>query len=354
MADETEADDKTEAPSQRRLEEARNQGQLPSSREVNNAFMLGAATLFLLTLAPGMAERLVESLRQFIATPHQIAVTSDDLGSLVTGMLASTGLALAGPLGLFLLAAVASSLVQHGPFASLKLLAPKLERISPAAGAKRLFGGRGLLEFGKGLLKLLLVGTAGAVALWPAFGAMLALDAADPMAAAVLSLDLAVRLFATATAIMLLLALLDLLLQRFQHHQQLRMSRRELLEEFKQTEGDPHIKGRLKSLRLARARQRMMAEVPKATVVITNPTHYAVALRYDGDMPAPQLVAKGVDGLAARIRDLAQAHRVPLVENPPLARALHAAVALGAEIPPEHYRAVAEVIGYVMRLRRRR
>jgi flagellar biosynthetic protein FlhB len=146
---------------------------------------------------------------------------------------------------------------------------------------------------------------------------------------------------------------LDSAYQRFERHKQLRMSRRELQDEFKQTEGDPLLKARLKSLRMERARRRMVAEVPKATVVVTNPSHVAVALRYEADMTAPRLVAKGTGGLAERIRAVARDHGVPIVRNPPLARALHGAVELGAEVPPAHYRAVAEVIGYVLRLKGR-
>ena len=223
------------------------------------------------------------------------------------------------------------------------------------AGARRLFSLRSLIEFGKGVVKITLVGAAGVALLWPASARIVGAADLEPGPLLGLLHDLALRLLAGVAVLVGLIALLDVLYQRFAHRKQLRMSRRDLQDEFKQTEGDPVIKARLRSLRLERARRRMMAEVPKATVVVTNPTHVAVALRYDGEaMAAPKLVAKGLGTLAERIRTVARAHGVPIVQNPPLARALHAGVELGAEVPPAHYRAAAEVIGYVLRLRARR
>jgi flagellar biosynthetic protein FlhB len=254
---------------------------------------------------------------------------------------------------LFVGAALASGLVQHGWIWSAAPLAPKLERVSPIAGAKRMFSLRSLVEFGKGLLKIVLVGAAAVVLLWPAAPRVLAAIGLDAGPLLALLHTLALRLLLGIAALTALIAALDSLYQRFERHRQLRMSRRDLQDEFKQTEGDPLLKARLKSLRMERARRRMMAEVPKATVVVTNPTHVAVALRYDATMAAPRLVAKGMGALAERIRAIAHDHRVPIVRNPPLARALHGAVELDAEVPPAHYRAVAEVIGYVLRLRPR-
>jgi flagellar biosynthesis protein FlhB len=355
VAEEQDRSQQTEEPTQRRLEEARRKGQVASSREVNHLLLLAAGSLFVALLAADMAVHLAGSLRPFLAAPHAMASDPGQLGRTLARLLQDVGAAALLPGLLFLIAALATGLVQNGPLWSATPLAPKLERISPLAGAKRLFSTRSLLEFAKGLLKITLVAAAGVALLWPSLP--LLIGAAELEAVALLGLlrDLALRLLAGVTVLVAAIAALDVLYQRFEHRKRLRMSQRDLRDEFKQTEGDPYIKARLKSLRLERARRRMMAEVPKASVVVTNPTHIAVALRYDPEtMAAPRLVAKGVDQLALRIREIARAHGVPVIADPPLARTLHAAVELGDEVPPAHYRAVAEVIGYVMRLRPRR
>lgn len=355
MAEEQDRSQQTEEPTQRRLEEARRKGQVASSREVNHFLLLAAGTLFLAVLATGTALQLAATLRPFLAAPHAIAIDPPQLGLMLARLLGETGGALLLPALLFLMAALAAGLVQNGLNWSATPLAPKIERISPLAGAKRLFSTRSLLEFAKGLLKITLVGAAGTALLWPSLPLLTRAGELEAVPLLGLLHDLALRLLLGVTALVALIAALDVLYQRFEHKKRLRMSHRDLRDEFKQTEGDPYIKARLKSLRAERARRRMMAEVPRASVVVTNPTHVAVALRYDKEtMAAPRLVAKGVDAVAERIREIARAHGVPVVEDPPLARTLHAAVELGAEVPPAHYRAVAEVIGYVMRLRPRR
>jgi flagellar biosynthesis protein FlhB len=354
VAEEQDDGQKTEEPTQRRLEEARRKGQVASSREVNHAFILAAGAVLIGALAPALAGGVAAALRPLLARPHSFTITPADLDRLLAVVLGDVGAALLLPALLLLGAALAAGLIQNGPVASAEPLAPKLERLSPLAGAKRLFSLRSLVEFAKGVLKIALVGAVAVALLWPAAARIL--TAAELEAGALLAVlqRLALRLLAGVALLVGLIALLDTLYQRFEHRKQLRMSRRDLQDEFKQTEGDPYIKARLKSLRMERARRRMMAAVPSATVVITNPTHIAVALRYDPPaMAAPKLVAKGIGPLAARIREVARAHGIPLVENPPLARALHAAVELDAEVPPAHYRAVAEVIGYVMQLRGR-
>ena len=353
MAEDQDQSQKTEEPSQRRLEEARRKGQVANSREVNNALVLASGALFVGVLAPGLAMRLAEALRPFVERPHAFPLDAATLGLTLQALLSALAWAMLPAALLFVGAALASGLVQHGWIWSAAPLAPKLERVSPIAGAKRMFSLRSLVEFGKGLLKIVLVGAAAVVLLWPAAPRVLAAIGLDAGPLLALLHTLALRLLLGIAALTALIAALDSLYQRFERHRQLRMSRRDLQDEFKQTEGDPLLKARLKSLRMERARRRMMAEVPKATVVVTNPTHVAVALRYDATMAAPRLVAKGMGALAERIRAIAHDHRVPIVRNPPLARALHGAVELDAEVPPAHYRAVAEVIGYVLRLRPR-
>ena len=352
MAEEQDQAQKTEEPTQRRLEEARRRGQVASSREVNHAMILGAGGLLVGLLAPALAGDVAAALRPLIERPHTFALTPGDLDRLLAALLGELGVALLLAAGLLFGTALASGLIQNGPILSPAPLAPKLERISPLAGVRRLVALRSLVEFGKGVAKMILVAAAGVALLWPA--RTMIVEAAGLEIGAVLTVlhGLALRLLAGVALMVGAIALVDTFYQRFEHRKQLRMSRRELKDEFKQTEGDPFIKARLKSLRMERARRRMMADVARATVVVTNPTHVAVALRYDAaSMAAPKLVAKGVDSLAERIRAVARAHRVPVIENAPLARALHLAVELGAEVPPAHYRAVAEVIGFVLRSR---
>ena len=203
----------------------------------------------------------------------------------------------------------------------------------------------------KGLIKLALIGTVMTVILWPKRHQLDGLVTMDPAVVLPLVKSMSLELLGTVIAILAIVAAADYLFQYRTWYNRQKMSLREMKEEFKQTEGDPAIKAKIRQLRQQRAKKRMMAEVPKASVIITNPTHYAVALQYDKGMNAPVCLAKGIDNLALKIREVAAAHNIPIIENPPLARALHATVEMDEEIPPEHYKAVAEVIGYVMRLR---
>jgi flagellar biosynthetic protein FlhB len=232
------------------------------------------------------------------------------------------------------------------------MLQPRVNRISPAAGLKRLFSALALANFVKGLLKLTVMGAVLTALLWPERNRAEGLTWSDPATILPLTRDLSLKLLGAVVAMLAIVAAADYLFQYRQWYERQKMTLRELKDEFKESEGDPTIKGKLKQTRQARMRKRMIAAVPKATVVITNPTHYAVALQYERGMDAPLCVAKGVDELALKIRDIARDHSVPIVENPPLARALHATVEVDDAIAPEHYKAVAEVISFVMRLRR--
>jgi flagellar biosynthesis protein FlhB len=231
-------------------------------------------------------------------------------------------------------------------------LMPNLDRVSPAAGFKRLFSKQAVVNFAKGLVKLVLFGAVIGALLWPQRHRLSGLVATDPAEILPATRSLAMQMLGTVVAMLAIVAAADYLFQYRQWYDRQKMSVREMKEEFRQSEGDPAVKGKIRQLRQARARKRMMAAVPKASVVITNPTHFAVALQYDRGMNAPVCVAKGADLIARRIREIAQEHDIPIVENPPLARALHGTVEIDQEIPQEHYRAVAEIIGYVMKLRR--
>jgi flagellar biosynthetic protein FlhB len=269
-------------------------------------------------------------------------------------LFAEVGSALVVPLGLLVFAALAAGFVQNGFIFAAELIQPKLEKISLFAGFQRLFSARSVLEFVKGLLKITVVGAAAIVAVVPTLGDLDAMPSYETHAILERMQQLVVRLMIAVLAVMSLIAGLDYFYQRLDFRRRMRMSREEMRREYKETEGDPVVQGRIRQIRQERAKRRMMAAVPKADVVLTNPTHYAVALSYKPDsMAAPIVVAKGVDSLALKIREVAQANAIPIVENPPLTRALHEAVKVDEEIPAKHYMAVAKVIGYVMGLRQR-
>jgi flagellar biosynthetic protein FlhB len=346
MAEENEAEDRTEAPSARRLEQARQEGQVPNSRELSGFAALLLAVIAAAMALPSLGRDLLRALRGILERGHEL--TPDQ----ALEVLLPSSLLLLPILGAAALGAVATTLLQTRGLFSAKGLTPQLSRLSPAAGLKRIFGAESLLEFLKTLLKMALVGAA----IWHAGDAPALLEPAmHQPAAALLSLlaDQALRLIAATLAAFALLAAADLFLTRFRHLRRLRMSRQDMREEAKDTDGDPHVKAKQKAIRAQRARQRMLAAVPKAAVVITNPTHYAVALGYEeGSAAAPKILAKGADEVAARIREAAHEAGVPLVSNPPLARALFR-LEVDTEIPPEHYQAVAEIIAFIWRARTR-
>jgi flagellar biosynthetic protein FlhB len=350
MAEENE--DKTEEPSQRRLDEALDRGDVAKSQEVNTWFVMGAATLVLMIFSGGMSRDLTTTMRGLIANSWQIRLDGPALPHLMGKLGGELLAAVAIPFVLLLIAALGGNLVQHRLVWSLEGLTPKLSRLSPLEGLKRLFSKQSLANFAKGLLKLTIVGTVLTVLMWPDRVRMASLITLDPAALLPFTATLARKLMGAVVAMLAVVAAADYLFQYRQWYNRQKMSLQEVKEEYKQNEGDPTIKGKLKQVRQARARKRMMANVPKASVVITNPTHYAVALQYERGMEAPVCVAKGFDALALKIREVAEKHSIPIVENPPLARALHATVEVDQTIPPEHYKAVAEVIGYVLRLRR--
>ncbi len=354
MAEDADDSQKTEEPSQKRLDEAREKGNVASSREINHWFMIGAGTLFVTTFAPQTFADVQRLILPFIERPDAIPTDLDHLRRIMLSLFGQLLMACILPLAVVMAAAIACGFVQHGFMASTESIMPKLEKISPLAGMKRLFSGQSIAEFVKGLVKLAIVGAVGTILIAPLAGQLAALTSMEMMDVLVLTRSLATRLMIGGLSVMTVIAGLDFLYQRFAHMKKLRMSRQELKDEYRQSEGDPMVKGRLRQIRMERARRRMMAAVPQSDVVITNPSHFSVALKYvSGEMSAPRVVAKGADEVAFRIREIAKANDVPIVENPPLARGLFAAVDIDEEIPPEHYKAVAEVISYVMKLKRR-
>jgi flagellar biosynthesis protein FlhB len=342
--------EKSEEPTQKRLDEALQRGDVVKSQEVNTWFVLGAATLILLSFSGSMSSGLTNLLRGFLGQAHNIPMDGRGLVIITQNLGIATIAAVAIPFLILMLAAIAGNMVQHQLVWSGESLKPKLSKISPGAGFKRLFSKIALANFVKGLIKLALVGTVMGVILWPKRTQIDGLVTMDPAVILELTRTISLDVLGAVVAVLAIVAAADYLFQYRQWHEKLKMSLQEMKEEFKQTEGDPAIKAKIRQLRVARMKKRMMADVPKASVIITNPTHYAVALKYDRGMDAPICVAKGLDNIALKIREVGTAHDIPIVENPPLARALYATVEIDQDVPPEHYKAVAEVIGYVMRL----
>jgi len=346
--------EKTEDPTQKKLDEALKRGDVVKSQEVNTWFVIGGATLVLAMFSGGMSQNVSSTMRGLIANSGQVLVDGPALPHLMQKIGLEMVAALAVPFLVLMLAAIAGNMVQHRMVWSFEQMTPDLSKISPLAGLKRLFSMVAVANFAKGLIKILVVGAVLTLLMWPDRLRIMALGRADVGEILPFALKLALKLMGAVVAMLAMVAAADYLFQYRRWYERQKMSLREIKDEFKQSEGDPTIKGRMKQVRQTRMRKRMMANVPKAAVVITNPTHYSVALQYERGMEAPICVAKGVDALAMKIREVATEHSIPLVENPPLARALHATVEVDQAIPPEHYKAVAEVIGFVMRLRRAR
>lgn len=351
MSDQPDQSEKTEEPTEKKLADARKKGDVVKSQEVNSWFVMLGTTLVVLIFSHNMVRSLAVQLKGVIEHAHDIPL--DNLG--IQNLFSSIGITVAIALGLpflvLMLAAVAGNIVQHGLLFTLEPIKPKFSKVSPLAGFKRLFSMQSLFNFGKSMLKLAVVGIVITVIIYPQRDVLDALMVLDPANLLSVTHSMSVKLLIGVLSVLTILAALDYAYQRYIWQQKQKMTMKEVRDEYKQMEGDPQVRAKLRQIRIERGRKRMMAAVPKASVVITNPTHYAVALQYESGMDAPICLAKGIDAVALRIRSVAEENDIPLVENPPLARALHASVEIEEEIPVEHYKAVAEVIGYVTRLR---
>jgi len=356
MAEDDDQDSKTEQPTSRKLGKAREHGDVIQSMEARTAGMLIGMLAVVWLVAPYMARWMRAYLAGLLDHLHEVrADTLENLKILLGDIMIHMLEWLAIPLGLILLFGLVSSISQTGFLFVAERLLPDLNKLNPWEGIKRLFSMRSLMEFLKSIGKLVIVGVGCYFLLRPRLGDLEQLMTLEQLGILGYAHGVVVRLLAAVLLMMVVISAVDWFWQRYSFIEKMKMTKQEVKEEHKDTEGDPMIKSRIRSLRMQRARQRMMAAVPKANVVVTNPTHYACALKYEmGAMAAPVLVAKGVDFLALRIRELAEKNDVPIIENPPLARALYATVEIDREIPPEHYKAVAEVISYVFRLKERR
>ncbi len=355
MAEDQDDDSKTEDPSSKRLQDAREKGQVPKSQEFSHLFVLGASLILIMMVLPWSFGRINLTITPFIEQPHAIQMDGGALGVIFTDLITSVTISMAVPLIILMVAAVVASVVQVGFLITTeKVFQFDLSRLNPLSALAHKFSMKNLVEFLKSLSKLLIVGFVVYTMLRPLwnsvdhFIAMALLDVVKE------TQHLAAKIIMAVLLVLLVLAGADYMYQRFSFMKQMRMTKQEMKEEFKQAEGDPLIKGKIRQLRIERARNRMMANIPTADVVVTNPTHYAVALKYDPSvMNAPTVVAMGVDHLAQRIREIAEEHGVPLIANPALARALYATAEVNQEIPTDHYKAVAEVISYVFKMKRK-
>ncbi|HTO41769.1 MAG TPA: flagellar biosynthesis protein FlhB [Rhizomicrobium sp.] len=351
MAEDRDDAQQTEEPTQRKLEEAHKQGDVVQSTEVTTFLVLGAGTLAIALFGHAAVTGFARYFTVFLQQPDQFVADPSNVMTLLKTVMIGMFVVVAPTIGLLMAIALGSNLIQHRFVFSTQRLKPSFSKINPWSGLKRMFGFEGMLNLVKGLLKIGVVGSVLWIVLWPQRAILPGLLGLSPQEMTAVMIALLMKVMIAALSVLAVIAAADYFLQKYRFTKRHRMSKQEIKEEFRQSDGDPAIKAKIRQIRTERARRRMMAEVPNATVVIMNPTHYAVALKYEtGQMAAPICVAKGVDALALRIRATAEEHGVPVIENPPLARALHAAVEVDDPVPAEHFKAVAQVIGYVMRL----
>jgi flagellar biosynthetic protein FlhB len=348
MSGDTDQDDKTHDPTDKKLEDAREKGDVPMAPEMKHAaifigmlIVMGGLGTYTLQLMATLFVRLWGSADDFRMEP-------EGAQGFATGLLGAV-------LGTLFAIALLGGILQGRPMISWSRVSPKWSKLNPMSGAKRMFGKQALVEYGKTLAKLCLVGGVAAYLAWPHAATVDSMVGADLQDVGTTAHGIVYSMLKPIAMLVGALALFDFVWQRRSFMKRMRMSLQEIKDEHKQSEGDPHIKAKIRGIQMQRSRNRMMQNVPKASVVITNPTHYAVALQYDhGAMAAPVVVAKGVDAIALKIRELATENGIPLVENRPLARALYASAEIDHPIPVEHYAAVAEVISYVLKIAKKK
>lgn len=351
MSENDQSGEKTEQPTPKRLNDARQDGNIPRSRELSTAAVYGACVLAMMAFSGSLAANGVAWMQRALRPDLGLLQHPQELFGHAGSLLLGGMLVISPLLAIGLLASFISPLLMGGLQWTNKSLMPKLDRMSPLAGIKRLYGPDALAEFAKSLLRVLFVGVAGGLMMASSLPLLRGLLHKPLETAMHDGLQSALRLMLATAVAFFLLAALDAPYQRWNWLRKLKMTREELKREMKESEGSPEVKGRIRQLQMQASQRRMMQDVPGADVIVVNPTHYAVALKYQGEkMNAPVVVARGVDDVALRIRALAQQHRVAVVSAPPLARALYREGQLGKEIPVRLYSVVAQVLSYVYQL----
>ena len=351
----TSAQDKTEKPTGKRLDEAKKRGNIPKSREANSTAVLMGSGIALYLSGDLILDHFGQMLAEIWGEGFRTSLSSPPGASLFVSIISHFAFMVFPTIFSALLVAVGVNLIQTKGFSiSLQAIQPKFSKLNPIAGFKKFVSLRSFIELGKSAFKMIIIGSA----VYAVFKSEehLILPLIDQEIQGILQVmgHLTTKVFIRVCGIMLFLSLLDFYYQRWQHTKDLMMSKHEIKEESKQSEGNPQIKSRIRSLQRSLSRQRMMSKVPKATVVITNPTHYAVALQYEPHMEAPKVVAKGMNLIALNIIKIARKHRIPVVQNPPLARALYSEVELEETVPITLYKAVAKILAFIFQQQGRR
>ncbi|MGC9327591.1 MAG: flagellar biosynthesis protein FlhB [Candidatus Hinthialibacter sp.] len=354
MAESESGQEKTESATPRKREKAREEGQVPKSQEVNTAFLMIAGVAAFYLFSDDYWYGLADACQYYLRYCAEVSITEASIYTVLLEAALRTLLIAAPFFVFFFIMGVVANLFQVGFLFSAKPLTPKFEKLNPISGMKRLFSARGAMELLKSIGKIFLITPVMIYIVYKDIPEILGLTGMGVLDALIFIGYEALELSLWAILILVILAIVDYIYQRVQHERDLRMTKQEVKQELKDVQGDPQIKGRIRSIQREMARRRMMEKVPEADVVITNPTEYAVAIQYvPSDMPAPQVIAKGKHLNAQRIKEIALKHNIPIVENRPLAQSLYKWVDVGGLVPPDLYQAVAEVLAYVYRLKNR-
>ncbi len=352
VAEDDDETSKTEEPSERKISKAKEEGDVAISQDAKSFIMLLGMLFVVWLILPLMGRWFYNAFSGFIEHPEAFPTDSRHLQRLLLDCFIAILKILGIPFAIFMLLGVFASIMQTGFVYAPKKLAPNWNKLNIFAALPNFINMKKIVESLKGIIKIAVISYIAILVLRPYLEKSELMPAMEPITILRFIHKIVVLLIFTIVLAVLVIAIADFAYQKYSHLKKLRMTKQEVKDEYKQMEGDPLVKSRIRQLRVERARRRMMDNVPKADVVIVNPTHYAVALKYDmNTMDAPVVTAKGLDSLALRIREIAEENDVPIVENPPLARALFASVDLDQSIPQEHFKAVAEVIGYVMQLK---
>lgn len=351
MAEDT-GQERTEQPTPRRIQQAREKGQVPTSRELNTMLMMLIAGTSIMFIGPGIVEDFLQMFKQHLNISRENIFDTTSMPVMLESAMIDALITLSPFFTLMVLSAVAGPLMMGGVSFSTQALAFKWDKLNPITGMGRVFSKKGLVELVKALVKFIIIGTTAILFLYTKMDVYLGLGSEPLVQALPHMANLLVWSFLAIASVLVFIALIDVPFQIYDYTQQLKMTFQEIRDENKDTEGNPDVKGRIKNTQREIAQRRMMSEVPKADVIITNPEHYSVAIKYDQEnMAAPIVVAKGVDIIAMQIRTIAREHEVPILQAPPLARALHHTTEIDDEIPAALYLAVAQVLAYIFKLR---